>query len=113
MASEEPLAIIYTEGKTDWKHLKKAQEKLNIDLPIIFDESEESLGASKLLAMCEFLSMQEDDKLPGICIFDTDLDKKTLKKVKEENANYKPWKNKFYSFILSIQRREVLHLHRI
>lgn len=32
MALEKPLAIIYTEGKTDWKHLKKAQEKLNIDL---------------------------------------------------------------------------------
>ena len=35
MNSDKPQVIIYTEGKTDWKHLKKAKEKLNLDLPIV------------------------------------------------------------------------------
>ncbi len=101
MALEKPIAMIYTEGKTDWKHLKKAQEKLNIDLPIAFYESEESLGSGELLNLCKYLSRREDNELPGICLFDRD-EPHICKKVEGKDRPYKIWDNKYFSFVLPV-----------
>jgi hypothetical protein len=101
MASEKPVAIIYTEGKTDWKHLKKAQKRLNITLPIIFEESETPLGNQELLNMCQYLSRRKDVGLPGICLFDCD-EPKILKKITEKDKLYKNWEGKYFSFQLPI-----------
>lgn len=101
MTSEKFIAIIYTEGKTDWKHLKKAKEKLNIDLPIAFYESEESLGDEELLKMCQYLSKTQNDNRPRIFLFDRDKPK-TVEKVKGEDKEYKDWGNNFFSFALPI-----------
>jgi len=48
--SGDTEAIIWTEGKTDWKHLKKALEKLRLDLRVSFHETDEKdLGSEVLL----------------------------------------------------------------
>lgn len=62
--TEKAIAIIYPEGKTDWKHLKKAKEKLKINLNIAFHEDEESLGSQELLNMCQYLSKRPDGYSP-------------------------------------------------
>jgi RNA-directed DNA polymerase len=97
----KPLAIIYTEGKTDWKHLKRAQKELNIELPIEFYTSENSLGSSELLKMCHYLSKRIDNDLPAICIFDRD-EPHILKKIGGKDKLYKTWENKYFSFALPI-----------
>ena len=72
--SNKPLII--TEGKTDWKHLKKALEKLNAEYPnldIEFLEYEDdiNMGSSVLNAMIHGLQKVPHDK-KVICIFDRD-----------------------------------------
>lgn len=96
--SEQTLVI--TEGKTDWKHLKKAKEKLNIDLPIKFQEFTEERGGKETLKMCEHYSKTPHN--PIIFIFDQDdseiiqvLDSKT-----EKRCHYQSWGNNVFSFYI-------------
>ncbi len=74
LRSTKPLII--TEGKTDWKHLKKALEKLSVDyanLDIEFLEYDEStkMGDTILYRMVdEFKKIPNNRKI--ICVFDRD-----------------------------------------
>lgn len=70
--------LIITEGKTDWKHLKKALERFkedgefeNFDFNFLEYEDEVSMGDSELLSLCDqFKKTQQTRKI--ICIFDRD-----------------------------------------
>ncbi len=53
LTSGNTVATIFTEGKTDWQHLKKAKEVLQIDLNIAFHEEKGDMGDSVLLLMCK------------------------------------------------------------
>lgn len=68
--------LIITEGKTDWKHLKNALQKLKEqgkfnDLEIEFLESESPMGEDKLNKLLDNLSVVPNAK-PIIGIFDND-----------------------------------------
>lgn len=96
--------LIITEGKTDWKHMKKAYEKLleleeieSIDIKFL--EYEDSLGDSRLHQLIENISMLESNK-KIICIFDRDIPKT----VKEFKNTYKYHKNKVYSMLIPIPK---------
>ncbi|MBU5288298.1 ATP-binding protein [Paraclostridium bifermentans] len=94
--------LIITEGKTDWKHIKKAYEKLlDIreikELDIRFLEYEDTLCDSKLHQLAESISMLDNEK-KVICIFDRDIPKT----VKELKNDYKYYKNKVYSMLIPI-----------
>lgn len=104
---ERAKHLIITEGKTDWKHIKKAYEKL-LELKVIkemdikFLEYEDSLCDSKLHQLAENISMLNNEK-KIICIFDRDVSKT----VTELNNDYKYYKNKVYSMLIPIpQYRE-------
>lgn len=99
VGSKKPLII--TEGKTDWKHLKKALEKLNLsylDLDIEFLEYEDDMkmGSSALSGMIQGLQKVPNDR-KIICIFDRDEDP-IMKKYGQDNFNEHG--NNVYSFCI-------------
>jgi RNA-directed DNA polymerase len=106
-ASAKQRVHIYTEGKTDWKHIKNALSKLTAlgkvtDLDITFTEFEDDteMGDSKLLSKCEELCHTAQLQ-PVICIFDHD-NPKIIKRVTAEGYSYKRWGNNVFSLALPI-----------
>jgi len=96
---------IYTEGKSDWKHIKAAMLSLRelgeyqyVDLEI--QEYEGEMGDNELINMCNAHS-KSAHSTPHIHIFDRD-NEKTLKKVTSEVKQYKDWGNNVFSFALPI-----------
>lgn len=94
--------IIITEGKTDWKHLKKALERfqakgLYSDLGIQFLEYEDmNMGDAELDRMVQTYSKIEQTK-KYIFMFDRDNNTYVKKYAKEEFNNHK---NNVYSFCI-------------
>lgn len=71
--------LILTEGKTDWKHLEFALNKLQAQgkfssLKIEFSKTEEHMGYAQMLQHCQALSKSPQNRL-HICIFDRDEEK--------------------------------------
>jgi len=95
--------FVITEGKTDWKHLKAAFKKLNINMPE-FDfleyEDEPKMGDTQLENMCKHLSNIKNTKRI-ICIFDND--NKNIIDVHGKNK-FKTWGNNVYSFCIPIPK---------
>lgn len=92
--------MIFTEGQTDWKHIKKAEQALGLHLNLQYWESPESRGDENLLKLIEGRSIAENDKI-NIFIFDRD-NSKILPRVQGIDSNYKYWGNNVYSFALPI-----------
>lgn len=100
--------LVITEGKTDWKHLKRALNRLNNknmfcedDFKFLeYDDTE--MGNTELMSLCKQLC-----KIPNeykiICIFDADVPS-ILKKVLTEGANYKEWGNNVFSFVIPVPK---------
>ena len=108
---------IWTEGKTDIKHLKAALKYLEgkrrtFDFEIKFKEdlSEQKQGSSELLKMCEQYCKSKQSE-PIIAIFDRD-EMNIIPKVHDEARGFKNWGNGIYSFALPFprHRREVKDL---
>ena len=110
MSLEKPLAIIYTEGKTDWQLLKKAREKLNLAIDIEFYEFTHRMGDDELLSMCRSYSRQPYFKQLQIFVFDRD-NPKIIKEVKGKDDGYKAWENDVYSFPIPIPEHRVDYEH--
>lgn len=93
--------ILLTEGKTDWKHIKKAHLKLKNKLKIKYHENENNYGDQDLLKMCEHYSrVEQPTKM--IFIFDKDNPKiiNQLKERTENNKKFQNWGNNVYSMLL-------------
>lgn len=90
--------LIITEGKTDWKHLKKAKESLNNQDNYEFYETTNDMGDSAAFNM-----LKEQAKIANankrIFIFDND-NEKIIKDVCNENSNFKDWGNNVFSFVI-------------
>lgn len=95
------VPLIITEGKTDWKHLKYASEKLNslgkIQFPEVewFDSSND-MGDGELYKVFEVWNKMNPDR-KVICIFDRD-NMSMVRKIE----NFKGEKNNVSAIILSI-----------
>jgi hypothetical protein len=98
--SEITIPLIITEGKSDWKHFKKAREKLNIKKDFSFHEFEGDMGDGQLLKFCKSYSKLKIDKLL-IFIFDRD-NPEILKEVAGENKSFKNWGNNVFSFAIPV-----------
>jgi hypothetical protein len=96
----EPEAIIWTEGKTDWQHLKRAFQVLGNKSRIAFKEFEIDFGDDQLLKQCAALA-HVPQEIPAIFIFDRDKDD-TVKKVTNGDQGYKAWGNNVFSFAIPI-----------
>ncbi len=88
---ENKKLFIVTEGKTDWKHLKKALERFEQNgfyenLGIEFFEYEDVIGESALNNMLKsYCKIAQPKKY--IFIFDRDTEHKDIKKYRQQNFN--------------------------
>lgn len=92
------IPLVVTEGKTDWKHIKKAKEKLNNHDSYEFYETLEDMGDTAAFNM-----LKEQSKINNsnkrIFIFDND-NENIVKDVSDDNSNYKNWGNNVFSFVI-------------
>jgi hypothetical protein len=101
MAKSSPHTVeVWTEGKTDWLHLKTAMQKLGLSIPILFREKQESMGESSLLNMCQAFAERENAS-PVVFIFDRD-NANIVDKVSDPLNSYKSWGNEVYSFAIPV-----------
>lgn len=102
------MPVLFTEGKTDWKHIKRALEyyKTNrefndIKINIYEDTYKNEMNCDELMKMCEGFAKKNFHKHKTIFLFDGDV-KKIVKKATENGKNYKNWGNNVYSAILPV-----------
>ena len=107
--NELPKAIIWTEGKTDLKHLKSAlnglecnDQKYEFKLDFKEDLDEQKQGSSELHNMCEQFCKERQIR-PIVAIFDRD-EPRFVGKAHDETRGFKDWKNGVYSFAIPIPR---------
>ena len=93
-------AIVWTEGKTDWQHLKRAFQALKVGPRAAFHEFESDFGDDQLLKQCTALARVLQPR-PSIFIFDRDKDD-IVGKVEDPVRGYKTWGNNVYSFALAV-----------
>jgi len=97
--------LIFTEGKTDIKHLKAAQQKLKLkdnkyDIEIDFKDDGQDRGNGELEKLV-MAAQQMPHSSPVIFVFDRD-DPKYVKNMVSEGKDYKNWGNNAFSMVLPI-----------
>lgn len=97
--------MIWTEGRTDWKHLKAAYIRLKSEgyfprLDIQFREKEEDMGDKDLLNTCRAFSRVHQSE-PNIFIFDRDV-ASTVREVTTGENDFKIWDNNVFSVVLPV-----------
>ena len=92
------IPLVITEGKTNWKHIKNAKHKLNINEQYDFFETVNDMGDSSILNILKAQS-QINNANKRIFIFDND-NKGIIKDVAEEGKSYKIWGNNVFSFVI-------------
>lgn len=98
-------ALVFGEGKTDWKHVKGALSRLResghfTSLAVQFHEEGDIEGAPELLRTCKVLCRTPNEQ-PIICVFDRDIEKR----IRDElccDRTYKAWGNNVFSFMIPI-----------
>lgn len=95
-------AFVYTEGKTDWKYLEKAKQKLNVKLDLHFYKKEDFSGDRDILELCKSLSRSiYPQEKPLIFVFDRD-NPQLVKEVEEKGSDFKHWGNNVFSFAIPL-----------
>ena len=98
------LPTLFTEGHTDWRHIKNAftYGDIKYNEQFRFEEytSTAKIGDKKLLDMCSAFS-NETSPFIKIMIFDRDGSVK-IKDVEDETTGFKDWGNHVYSFAIPI-----------
>ncbi|SEN75966.1 hypothetical protein SAMN04487786_0204 [Paenisporosarcina quisquiliarum] len=103
--SEDRFNLIITEGKTDWKHLKRALlnfqnegRYLNLDIKLFEYEENVKMGNDALKKIRDYQALFENNK-PKIFIFDRDV-----KSFNDEfdNKDYLYHGNNIYSLLLPV-----------
>ena len=101
--TEYATPLIFTEGHTDWKHMKHVFNYLFEPDSLNFQFREyppnTPMGSSELLSMCKSFA-KDRHPAPRIMIFDCDI-QSVLKEVNGPNG-YKYWGNRVYSVALPI-----------
>jgi hypothetical protein len=98
--SEQPHII--TEGKSDWQHIEAARRKLGIDLSLGYPTTDETLGDTALLQVCQRLAkFGPPNRNKVIAIFDRDNPQvRRILKEKGPLDSYQAWGNNVYSLVL-------------
>ncbi len=97
-------ATIWTEGKTDIKHLKAAWKSLQCEqkynFKLSYKEDLAQQNSTELLKICEQYC-KTNRQVPMIAIFDHD-ELESLPKFHDNSRGFKDWKNGVYSFAIPI-----------
>lgn len=103
--------LVFTEGKSDWKHMKAAIKKLKgqgqyTALNVDFKEYEYDMGDDRLLKQCAALAKTCRQLRPTIFIFDRDNLNRLggLEKISDLPSGYKDWGNNIFSFAIPIPK---------
>lgn len=96
----DPQAIVWTEGKTDWQHLKHALGVLKLDLRLQFRQIETDWGDDQHYKQCVALA-RAPQAVPTIFIFDRDKPE-IVSKVEDSAIGYKNWGNNVFSFAIPV-----------
>ena len=99
--------LIITEGKTDYRHIKKAIEKLGRnDIDVDFFQAPDKWGSSKLKEMLESISrIKQQKKIIGI--FDRD-ESEYLSYLNAENQQYKTYgDSNVYAFAIPLVNENI------
>lgn len=111
-STRKVILRIFTEGKTDIKHITNAldyfhttEEFLEIEIePIIYNEN---LGDEKVMGDCE---SAVSHNLPMLTIYVFDRDKKDIRnKAMNDGISYKRWKNNHYSCCIPVPSHRLDH----
>ena len=108
----EPASLkVYTEGASDWKHLKAAlitfQRNARFrNLQLEFHESESPRGAQQLLQDLKTNVDSSDANQHCVYIFDRDVSE-ILTQVQPIEQSYKKWSKNFYSMALPVPRHRI------
>ncbi len=104
---EGKYALVMTEGKTDWKHLKAAlavleKKKYHLATEIRFQEwdDDDKINDTELLKHCYSTSKIPKDYI-AIFMFDRD-NKDLLNNVMDKGKLFKKWPNNVYSFAIPV-----------
>lgn len=105
--SRQPHLI--TEGKTDWRHIEAARRALKIDFTLGYPATDDSLGDSALLQICERLGKfgpRQANKV--IAVFDRD-NRQILTKLERQGGldGFQRWGNNVYSLALPVPAHRV------
>ena len=98
---------VYTEGKSDWRHLKAALDGLQAanqftSLSLTFDESDEDRGGPELARMCKAYSKATRDySMPIVFVFDRD-ESNALKSALLDKNDFHDWGRNVYSAALPV-----------
>jgi RNA-directed DNA polymerase len=105
---QETNPIVFGEGRTDWRHLKKAFEVLkkkgfyrNLFLKFHEYSHELEINNDQLLNICKGLPKTDFSNKKVICLFDRDA-KKIRSQVTEQGKPYKNWGKDVYSLLMPI-----------
>jgi Cdc6-like AAA superfamily ATPase len=94
-------AIIWTEGKTDSQHLRRAQLELGINHTFLFEPaSGDDMGQEQLLKQCRAMA-KVAQPVPTIFLFDRDTPD-TVRNVETDNGEPKNWGNNVFSLAIPV-----------
>jgi GTPase SAR1 family protein len=97
----DDTVVIWTEGKTDHQHLKRAGDVLGIGYALKFEPANGAdMGDEQLFRLCRNLAMVAQAR-PTIFIFDRD-NPEIVSRVNESGKAFKCWGNNVYSFAIPI-----------
>ena len=87
--------------------LEKFKEQglyMDLDIEFLEYENDIKMGYNNLRKFwwSSFSKLRNSNKI--ICVFDRDLNDKDLKKVKDENVDYKLWDNNVISLVLPVPK---------
>lgn len=104
--NSKPLVV--TEGKTDWRHLKSACDRLvranaiaDIGLDFLEYDDDVNMGDDKLSKMCENMALIDHSR-KVIFIFDRDVSGIVDKMGGSDGKPYKKWSRDIYSMCIPI-----------
>lgn len=100
LESQRPHVI--TEGKTDWRHIEAARQALCIEQPLGYATTDDSLGDTALLQVCERLGdFGPPNANKVIAIFDRD-NHQVLRKLQDKGDldSFQRWGNNVYSLAI-------------
>lgn len=109
--SEQPH--IMTEGKTDWRHIEAARRALEIDIPLSYPATDDSLGDVALFQVCERLSaFGPPNRNKVIAIFDRD-NPQILRRLESRGPldGFQTWGNNVYSFAIPTPEHRERYKH--
>lgn len=93
-------AVIWTEGKTDWQHLKHAAGVLGFRRSLRFEEQLGDFGDDQLLKQCQALA-RVSQPIPTVFVFDRDRPE-IVSRVDDPARGYRAWGNNVFSLAIPV-----------